>query len=570
MAVASPIGAFAFVLHTHLPYARLAGRWPHGEEWLHEAAAESYIPLLETLYDLHERGINVRLTIGLTPVLAEQLVDPLVRDHFDQYLDQRIEAAERDIAYFEAPETAHGHLRYLAEIYRDSYRRTKRAFHERFNRDLIGAFRNLREAGVIELMTSAASHAYLPLLSRDSTIQGQIKTALRAHQRLFGHRPTTFWLPECGYRPAYITEDGKLRPGLEHFLAQHGLTIFFTESHTITGGAPVGVAAGDVVGPYGEIRRRYVIPQEQTPHPPPRQATTFLPYYVIQSDEYPGSGRHSGVAVIGRNNIAGQQVWSADWGYPGDYDYREFHRKSPTSGLQYWRITNKTAELAEKDLYHPDWAKYKVEQHAEHFAHLIGDQLRRFASETGKFGILSANFDTELLGHWWYEGIDWLRQVLEHLNRSTEIAMMTASDFLAAHPPEETLSLPEGSWGAGGTHFVWDNNETHWMWAPIHDAEERLELLASHYTNPTADERIVLNQLAREALLLQCSDWPFLVTTGQAREYAVQRFNQHLERFNRLAASLNAKAPDTALAAELWELDKVFPDIDYRDFAAVS
>ncbi|MCU0464622.1 MAG: hypothetical protein MUF38_08630 [Anaerolineae bacterium] len=93
-------GTFMFVLHSHLPYARLAGRWPHGEEWIHEAASETYVPLLETLYDLAEEGVKFRLNIGITPVLTEQLADPLILKHFDEYLDDRIAAAKRDMLFF--------------------------------------------------------------------------------------------------------------------------------------------------------------------------------------------------------------------------------------------------------------------------------------------------------------------------------------------------------------------------------------------------------------------------------------------------------------------------------------
>jgi len=561
------VGAFTFVLHTHLPYARLAGRWPHGEEWIHEAALETYIPLLQTLYDLKESGVFFHLTLGITPVLAEQLADPDILQHLEHYLDDRIAAAERDVAYFSAPESSDPYLLNLARTYQQDYLNIKTAFIRRFNRDLIGGFRRLQDEGLIEIITSAATHAYLPLLSQDSSINAQLKTAIASYERLFGRKPRAIWLPECAYRPAYITEDGRSRPGIESFLAQNGLTLFFSETHTITGGQPVGVAAGDVIGPYGTIKRHYVIPVDRISRVEERPMTTFQPYYV--SDTIAGSDaqNHSGVAVIGRNNQTGMQVWSSNWGYPGDFDYREFHKKAGTSGIRYWRVTGVKTDLADKDAYHPEWAAYKVDQHAEHFAHLVGDLLRDYYRQTGQFGLIASNYDTELFGHWWHEGVTWLGHVLRHLAANPEIEMTTASRFIEQHPPQQTLHLPESSWGSGGNHFTWDNGETHWMWPPIHEAEDHMERLATHYVNPTEDERFVLNQAARELLLLQSSDWPFLVTTGQAREYAIQRLSQHLDRFNRLVGSLENHAPDRALAAEYWELDKLFPDIDYRWFA---
>jgi 1,4-alpha-glucan branching enzyme len=561
----TPRGAFTFVLHSHLPYARKAGRWPHGEEWLHEAAMETYVPLLEMLYALRDDGVPFRITIGITPILAEQLADADVQDHFDQYMEDRIEAARKDIALFQAEEPVNEQLLFLAGWYKNWFEKIKKLFDERFNRDILGAFRTLQDEGLVEITTCAATHGYLPLMGSDSTINAQLRTGIRSYERFFGRKPTGIWLPECAYRPAYVTETGRKRAGVEHYLQQNGLKVFFSETHTITGGRAVGVAAGDIIGPYGEIKRRYVIPQTKELNVPERSATTFYPYYVYDTTAYP-ENRHSDVAVIGRNNRIGQQVWSADWGYPGDFDYREFHRKAGSSGIQYWRITGAGVDLGHKDFYHPDWASYKLDQHAEHFAHLVGDQLRQFHHETGRFGLVAANYDTELFGHWWFEGVEWLGKVLRHLASNEDVELTTASRHVRMHPPQDVLNLPESSWGAGGTHFVWDNNETHWMWVPIHEAEARMEALANRYTDPTPHEARVLAQTAREALLLESSDWPFLVTTGQAREYSIQRFSQHLERFNALAASLEKGAPDTALADEYYELDKVFPDIDYRDF----
>ncbi|TVR23284.1 MAG: DUF1957 domain-containing protein [Anaerolineaceae bacterium] len=582
------LGSFTFVLHSHLPYARLAGRWPHGEEWIHEAASETYVPLLQTLYDLKEDGVKFKLTIGITPILAEQLADELVLDHFDQYLDDRIASAVRDMAYFggepdasvdEVPEdeavttksvrtlsTHDEHLRYLAEWYKNWYESVKRAFDERFNRDIIGAFRQLQDEGYIEITTSAATHGYLPLLSRDSTIQAQLRTGIASYERMFGRAPRGIWLPECAYRPAYVDADGQTRPGIETFLAENDLKVFFSETHTITGGQPVGVAAGDVIGPYGDIKRRYVIPASPQYITPKRDVTTYQPYYVSETVQGPDAEAHSGVAVIGRNNRTGQQVWSADWGYPGDFDYREFHKKAGTSGLQYWRVTGAKTDLAHKDYYHPEWAAYKVEQHAEHFAHLVGDLLREYYNENDEPGLIASNYDTELFGHWWFEGVQWLGKVLRHLAQNPDVELTTASEYVEQNPPGRVLHIPESSWGAGGNHFTWSNGETGWMWAPIHEAEERMENLARRYADSGESEVTVLKQAAREVLLLQSSDWPFLVTTGQAREYAIQRYSQHLERFNKLADSLDAGTPDVALAHELFELDKVFPDIDPRWF----
>ncbi len=592
----TPIGAFTFVLHSHLPYARLAGRWPHGEEWIHEAAAETYIPLLNALYDLKAEGVSYKLTIGLTPILVEQLADEDVKDHFDTYLEDKIAAAEADILRFEGADEeeslAEGveadsieaddddkedveegeavsdvdpHMAHLARFYRDWFVEIKHSFDERYNRDIVGAFRQLQDQGYVEIVTCGATHGYLPLLGTDSSIHAQVKTGVEAYKYHFGRAPRSIWLPECAYRPAYIGEHGEMRPGIERFLAEQGLQVFFSETHTIEGGMPVGVAAGEAIGPYGIIKRRYVIPiQEKIPS---RAATTFNPYFVSDTAAGSEAAQHSGVAVIGRNNRTGMQVWSGEWGYPGDGDYREFHRKDAKSGMQYWRVTGPRVDLGWKDAYHPDWAEYKVGEHARHFAWLVADQLRSYYEEAGKPGLIASNYDTELFGHWWFEGVEWIKQVLRHLAENPEVELTTAARYVEENPPQDVLHIPEGSWGMGGDHFTWDNHDTHWMWGPIHGAEKRMKALAIRFETSSDAERTVLNQAARELLLLQSSDWPFLVTTGQAREYAIRRFTSHVERFEALARSLEANQPDVRLADELYEIDKVFPMIDYRWFA---
>src|SRR5437763_6325760 len=162
------LGGFTFVLHSHMPFYRGAGKWPHGEEALHEVMAESYVPLLEALTDLYEAGVRAKVTLGVTPVLAEQLADPLITQHFEAYMQQEIDAATEEVGRFQ--ESGEQHFLYLAHYYLDWYRHVLQTFRQRFGRDIIGAFRRLQDTGVVEILTSAATHSYLPLMSRDSTI----------------------------------------------------------------------------------------------------------------------------------------------------------------------------------------------------------------------------------------------------------------------------------------------------------------------------------------------------------------------------------------------------------------
>lgn len=553
-------GAFTFVLHSHLPYCRRAGHWPHGEEWLHEGISETYLPLLNALYDLCDEGCPFKLTVGMTPVLAEQLADPLILEHFRIFVEDKIDRASADLERFEKEQD--GHLAYLAKFYLDYYQGLLRSFEDRFRGNLIAAFKRLQDEGYMEILTSAATHGYLPLLERDSSIYAQLRAGVESYKRHFGRSPKAIWLPECGYRPAfYVTKDGEtfVKPGIEQYLADLGIGLFFSETHTVEGGEPVGKTTGAVIGPYGNIPKRYVVPLPD--YKEPTMKTTYLPYWVQTAE----------VAVLGRNNRTGMQVWSADWGYPGDFDYREFHKKDGISGLQYWRVTGARLDLAYKDYYHPDWAGYRVREHAGHYCWLVSDLLNDFHSQNNSFGIIAAAYDTELFGHWWFEGIEWIKEVLRRLAASETVELTTASEFIEKHPPEDVLALKEGSWGQAGNHFTWLNADTEWMWPIVHAAELRMEELVAQHPNASASLAEILDQAARELLLLESSDWPFLITTGQAREYASNRFQEHVSRFNRLADIASSGEVDEAasnLCQEFYELDNIFPDIDYRVFAA--
>lgn len=587
------LGGFTFVLHTHMPFYRGAGKWPHGEENLHEVMAESYVPLLEALTDLHEQGIPARITLGVTPVLAEQLADPLVISNFEAYLQQEIEAATSDAKRFE--KSGEAHFLYLAHFYLDLYTHILDTFQNRFSRDIIGGLRRLQDAGIVEVLTSAATHPYLPLMSRDSTIAAQLEIGKRATTRHFGREPRAIWLPECAYRPGYYVtaSDGSQyeRPGIESWLQARGLSLFFSESSAVEGSPVLGAAEFETreimtekprlvefaaaiyeqaaqmieVMDYesaGFVTEKHVVPFEDKGQAW-QEGGTFQPYYVRDSD----------VAVVGRNRAVGEQVWAAQIGYPGDPEYREFHRKDAEHGMQYWRVTDNKLDLAYKQPYDPFKAGQRVEAHADHFVALLEEQFRWYNVKSGgKPGLIASAYDTELFGHWWFEGVQFIKAVLSRLAASDKLEMVTASDWLEENRPNRVIDLPESSWGHAGTHITWINPETTWMWEAIHAAERRMESLVERHANASGDLEAALNQAARELVLLQASDWEFLYTTGQARQYATSRFAEHVARFNNLADAVETSGElgaeqATNLAREYGERDNLFPDIDFRLFA---
>jgi 1,4-alpha-glucan branching enzyme len=528
------IGSATFVLHTHLPYCRLAGRWPHGEEWLHEATLECYLPLARALRCLaSEVKGSLGVTLNITPILAEQLGDPLIKRHFAEYLSGRVERAATDASRFAGVQGLRGAT---AAFHRDRYEGIRAFYQDEIHGDILGAFAALEAEGRIEIATSAATHGYLPLLDNESAVRFQVETGIASHERNFGRKPRSFWLPECAYEP-----------GLERYLEQAGVDVFFVEEHLVTGGRARGKPLESVVGLYPETHREVPSPMEL----PQLQGTTFQAYGV----------GHSNVAAIARNERTGMQVWSAAHGYPGDPAYREFHKKDDTSGLHYWRVTGPEADLGHKAEYDPAIAANVAEGHARHFHGLVRSELDAYRAGTGEAGLVLSAYDTELFGHWWLEGIAWLRETIRALALDPEIELISSGDFVARHPPSKTIELPEGSWGDGGDHRTWMNDATAWTWPEIHRRQRR----ATHLLR---DASPAAKQLARELLLLQSSDWQFLMTTGQAHDYAVERFRSHVQRFDALADAMESRNPALDALVEGYEaMDNPFPGIDPTRYA---
>ncbi len=304
-----------------------------------------------------------------------------------------------------------------------------------------------------------------------------------------------------------------------------------------------------MVGVYGNIE---YIP---LPARPSTGLSTFEAYWM----------RNYPVAVMGRSDRASFQVWSAAHGYPGDGLYREFHKKDDVSGLHYWRLTSKDCDLGNKMLYDPVLAEAQTQINADHFSNLVYHLLKDYERANGRPGLVMVAFDTELFGHWWFEGVSWLKHVIRNIHHSQGVDFQAASTYLKEHPPESAIELPESTWGQGGHYCVWQNHHTEWMWPQIHSAEFKMQELSSAYENETDPLTLrVLNQATRELLLLESSDWPFLVTTFQAKDYAVERFNQHKDNFWTLVTMLENKTLDETVLAALEAMDNPFPNIDFR------
>ena len=562
----TPSGYVTFVLHSHLPYVVHHGTWPHGLDWLHEAAAETYLPMLRMFSELEREGVALKANVNLSPILLEQLSHPTFQEEFPLYVQRKIAAARKDEADFQRQ--GEDHFARVAQYWCQFFERALADF-EGLGRDIVGGFKRFYDSGAIEIITCGATHGYFPLLGTDASIRAQVRMGVATHERFFGRKPRGIWLPECGYRPGGlwqypVSTNGASRPkgpqlreGVEQILAECGIQFFFVDTHLVETNirfSPYQMLAGDVP----------IALEEETggKHP-----SLYRPYFA-------GARRSSGTAAFfTRDPKTGIQVWSGDHGYPGDAVYLDFHKKRWPGGHRYWQVTHPRVDLGGKTAYYPHEAEAKTRVHAEHFVGITCGVLGSEPQNGGTGGqppILCAPFDAELFGHWWFEGVHWLKNIaLAYARPDCPVKLVTCSEYLDQFLPTGYLVLDEGSWGKNGTNEVWLNPETAWTWKHIYAAEEAVLQMAEgrRWKSDPQAERLA-RQLCRELMLLESSDWQFLITTEHARDYAEKRFHTHLEQFRALLDAWrryesSGKFSPEALhtLGEIEQRDNVFPTL---------
>lgn len=506
----------ALVLHAHLPWVRHPEHARHLEErWFYEALIECYLPLLDAFDRMADDGVPFALTMSVTPPLAAMLKDDLLRARFAAHLERALALADREM------HRVYGDERFapVATYYRDHFRRMQ-AVWQRHGGDVAAGLVRHWDAGRLELLTCSATHCYLPgLLPAREGIRPQLELGVRGFEKLLGRRPVGAWLAECAYDPSFDDE-----------IARAGIRFTILDTHGVTHARP---------------RPRFGV------HAP------------IASP--------SGVAFFARDVESSRQVWSRDEGYPGDPYYRDFYRDIgfdlPESelmgeiagdrsrlmtGLKYFRITGKEGE---KQPYQPGIARERAFDHARHFVANRAAQLRGLARSMPVAPIVVAPYDAELYGHWWFEGPIFLEAVFRCLPETRgEVEAITLREYLERHPVAFQATPSASTWGAGGYGEVWVGHEAAWTWRHVHHATRYVAWLVRNHRSADGALGQVLDQAIRELLLLQSSDWPFIIKTGTATRYAEARIRAHVHRLRHLGHLLEAarvEGPDAAWLDDL-------------------
>lgn len=520
-------GYLLLALHAHLPYIRHP-EYDRGileERWLFEAITECYFPLYQMLEKLQADRVNFALTFSISPTLLTMLTDPMLQERYQNYLTTQQQLAESEVVRTAGQTEFHP----LALMYRQRIEQVMASCSKAggFGSLFVEALKGYQEKGLVEVITCAGTHGFLPLMSGAEAWRAQIIAAQSLYRSYFGCLPRGMWLPECGYTPE-----------ISPVLKECGVGYFFGETHAL----------------------EYASPK---------------PLYGVYAPVYTPDG----TAVFGREQRLARQVWDSKTGYPGDYYYREFYRDIGydldlnylrpflpagdirlDTGFKYYRITGPDDH---KEPYHPELARGQVEAHVAHFLSECRQQIDRQAGEMDRPPAVAAPYDAELFGHWWFEGPWWLDSLCRKLAVKPDLEMITPSEYLRRHPVNQVVEVPMSTWGQGGYNYYWLNPQNDWIYRHLHRAERRMTLLADLYPEATGLTARALNQAARELLLAQSSDWAFILKAGTVTEYAVQRFKNHLGRFSLLEQMIQGDIDEDSLN-RLEEMDKIFPGLDYR------
>ena len=523
------LGHLSLVLHAHLPFVRHPEHEKFLEEnWLFEAITETYVPLIQIMDGWLRDGMDTRLTMSLSPTLCSMLLDPLLQDRYLRHLEALIELAEKEVHRTHWDQA----LQPLARMYHQRFLGVRETWLA-YGRNLVGAFRKFQEQGKLEIITTAATHALLPLMADHPTsIRAQILTARDHYRACFGCEPRGIWLPEC----AYVD-------GAENILQEANIRWFIIDTHGILHANP---------------RPRYGV---------------FAPIFTPNC-----------IAAFGRDLDSAKQVWSKHEGYPGDVHYRDFYRdigfdldfdyikphlpdvnQRGFTGIKYHRITGSAPE---KQVYDRTAALETAAGHAGHFLGARMEQIQRLASIMDRPPLVLSPYDAELFGHWWYEGPEFLDYFVRKAYYDQQVfSLVTPHEYLCRNPTQQVAKPAASSWGAEGYWSVWLNETNEWIYPHLRVAQERMTRLARRFPKADGLQLRALKQAGRELLLAQSSDWPFILRTGTSPDYARKRVKDHILRFIALHEQLTTTKIDESWLTQVEWMDNIFPDVNYRYWA---
>jgi 1,4-alpha-glucan branching enzyme len=517
----------SIVLNAHLPLAREPeqDRSPE-EQWFFEALSETYLPLLAAFDRLDADRIPFRLAISLSPTLCFMLRDELLLNRYLAYVDRQIDFGSRELERT-APSQQ---MNRLARLYYERAVEKRILFTERYGGDVLGIFDYYQKKGRLELLTTAATYAYLPIYAAyPEAIQAQLEVADAAHRSCFGKNPQGFLLPEFGWSAE-----------LDEYLRAYNFSYTLVDTH--------GAILGNPEASRGS-------------------------FYPLRTPAH--------ISILVRDYYAQQDLWGSGAAYRSSPEFRDYHRdvgyelpaaalksflepngaRIPT-GYKYW------TSGGQKSIYDPQRASERTLDHVRSFLDARTARLSAAGEYMAESPISLCAYNADDFGRFWYEGPEFIETLFREGASRGEIQFMTPAEYLSKQNAASfQAAVPEfSSSGPNGYAEMWLDASNDWLYPHLVQAMDRMIELAERFPNDSGLKERSLNQAAREILLAQSSDWAKMLYNQENTEYARSQIEGALRNFTTIYESLGSNYISTEWLTNLERRHNIFPTINYRVF----
>jgi 1,4-alpha-glucan branching enzyme len=511
-----PVGSLCIVIQLHVPYVRRAGMWPYGEYQLYEAMADSFIPLLDAIAGLHAEGLGPRFTVALSPLLADQLTDLLLRTGFEEYVLLRIRQADEDAASGDADLVA------SAKRQKERDLALLESWVTRHQRDIVRSIRHLEREGAIEAIGMPATAAILPMLPRVSAKRAQVAQGVRSTDYFLEHPALGVWLPGGAIAPGAEGE------GISDLLVEYGLEYAFVGERAIRPSFP------NIPG----------LPASESSARSPLD-TYRLPSGLVALARH--DGFHSATitafpedpAYLGVPDALGRRYWAhgASLG----------RKLEPGEGLDVQLTVSPGAERPEPRAgryYRPEEAEAVWRGQAGAAAALAKDLLKAHKDTTGRSGVVVLPVEAARFAAW-PEGVNWLAQFVREA-KAAGLKLKSGAEAIHHHDLQSLPDVTSSSWEGNGDFRTWQADNTTWYWEIVGATLDHAENLSDRFAGVANPLMVrLLAQATREALLLVSGEWAAMIGLGgEELDYAAQRIRDHHDRFRRMAYMLDTANPD--------------------------
>ena len=516
----------SLVLNGHAPFVRHPEiQNPSQELWLFESISETYIPLLEVFSRLDRDLVPFRMAISLSPALCHMLTDEFLVKRYLEYTDKQIAFGVQELR-----ETANDPaINSLVKLYYDRAIEKKAFFTERCESNIIKGFDHYQKKGRLEILTTAATNAFLPFYTGYAeAVQAQFEAAISVYKANFGRYPQGFWLPELGWKSE-----------LDSWLRAYNLGYAIVNTH----------------------------------------ALAFAKPFAGKGSFYPAK-TPQGIIVFGRDFYSTEDMAKIvrDPSYRFNFRDQGFElpakRLSPflgphgsrnCTGYKYWALGEDGSGSV---LYDKEKACQKAESHARLF---LDARLLRLKTASGLMGGSAMSlcaFEADSFGRYWHEGSRFIEAIFREGAKSEELQFMTPSEYLCKLDSSsfQTLTPEFSSWGTNGYSETWLDASNDWMYRHTMRALDRMVELVDRFPNNTGLKERALNQAAREILLVVSSDWSKMLYKQECADYARSRIEGSLRNFTTIYEALGSNYISTEWLTQLEKRNNIFPNISYRIF----